>query len=255
MLNSILEIGQVGMGKRSKKHTSLSLVREIKGKNFGEFSSAQENVRSVMSALEKFVTELGDEYLNEEPWFVFRSWLDFRFDPDSPHIHIFRAWQMFHWEFDPSLVNLSLGNTDVHTLAQAYLQVHRGQLDPATIALIEEAQNQPLDFYEVSEVNSDYVMLFGLISKQKALVYEKDIQEKLKTGEFLMAHLLPVVDSTHVFIGMSEVVPAEAKGHMKEFCKFLDRAMGKCPRHFRTFDSDVFNLYYDLNEHFNTSKS
>jgi hypothetical protein len=206
--------------------------------------------QNLLQLLSSFVKSFNDDYLDTESWFVFHAWLDVHPTSDSPYYSLFQAWQLFHWNPDPSTVQPKLFNKKVKTLASAFIKVHHDQLNDEQVQMLERAQKQQLDIYEITSLNQHYLTLYGIISQTKIVVYHPNLSTKARVGEYIFASTLPVNQMQHVFLGVSQFFPREAKVRISEFSRFLSRCKPDIIRDFKNFESDIFNLFYDLNQEF-----
>lgn len=201
--------------------------------------------KSLSKKIASFVNQLDDDFLNIESWSIFNAWLDCHVDTNSDNYDIFRSWQHFQWEPQPDTVKLPLFNTATPTIAAAFSEKHAPELTPTERLILDNSKSLRLDFFEVVGVQDDYVTLFGTIYPAKVAVFNGEVSSKARIGEFLFANVMPVDSSRHVFLGRSALLPTGCHKPINEFRDFVARCK-TMPREFKSFESDVFNLFYDL---------
>lgn len=207
-----------------------------------------EAAQDLLNKMTSFVLTLDDDYLNVEPWFIFHAWLDYRFEPFAKCHNIFRAWQLFHWLPDPTTVREHIFDTETNTIAAAYLKSNSKSLTAEEIRLLKQAQTEQLDLYEVIAAKDSQLILFGLINRRKIHAYHPTLGERASAGEYLLASAVLAHEETHILLGASDLLPIDSMPQVREFCDFIDRCDPSTPRVFKSFESDVFNLFYDLTQ-------
>ena len=161
---------------------------------------------------------------------------------------------MYHWTPDPSTVKSPYFNDSTKTIAEVYLNQHQNTLTDEQIYILAEARNHPLDLYEVVALNGEYLTLYGLISQKKVAVYHPELSSKARIGEYTLAAVLPIDRLRSIFLGHSQLINRRAKPLIREFCDFIARCE-TIPRTFKNFESDLFNLFYDLNHGYLNSRT
>lgn len=213
-----------------------------------DLRARDEAAQELLSRVASYVQTLNDDYLNIEPWFIFHAWLDYRFEPFAKCHNIFRAWQLFHWTPDPSTVKDPVFGDAVRTIVAAFTKSNQGRLNADELEILKRASQEQLDLYEVVAVKETQIILFGLISRRKIHVYHPTLGGHTTPGEFLLASAIVAQDDTYILLGVSDPLPKEAAPDVNEFCDFIDRCDPSTPRTFKSFESDVFNLFYDLTQ-------
>lgn len=207
-----------------------------------------ESAQQLLDKVSAFVQSLDDDYLNIEPWFIFHAWLDYRFKPFAKCHNIFRAWQLFHWMPDLTTVKEHIFNSEINTIAGANVNLNRESLSTHELKLLSQAQAAQLDLYEVVAAQGTQLILFGLISRKKILVYHPTLGGSAVAGEYLLAAAVLAHEEMHILLGVSDLLSKESMPQVREFCDFIDRCDPSTPRVFKSFESDVFNLFYDLTQ-------
>lgn len=203
-----------------------------------------ETAKRTMSALEKFVTSLHDDYVNVEAWSVFHVWQDREFNPSVPYFSVFRAWQMFKWEPEPGTLALPL---DGHckTIAEAFLKLRKSELDSEQVSLIERSVRTCPDFFEVQTYEDESVVAMGILNKRQVRIFHPGLNSKTKSGEYIMAHSADAGDGFLILLGTSQAIPRSKKFAIQQFGRLLNGNF-KQPFEFENIQSDFFNLFYDL---------
>lgn len=209
--------------------------------------------QSALRGLEDFVASLNDEYIDVEAWSVFHVWLDGRPEKNAPYFSAFRSWQLFHWQPAPETVPLPIG-ANCKTLAEAYLKLHGDKLDSKHSEILKCGIKHSPDIYEVAMFNGDFISAIGSISGKKIVIYQPGASTQGKSGDFLMAHAIPASSDCHILLGASNFISRKAKPLVQKFCDLAKQCDNSSPDAFELIQSDLFNLFYDLNNYSTKNK-
>ncbi len=224
-----------------KLHLVPDLIEQSDASIDGKISLAH----SLLERLSEFVIAQNDDYLMIEPWFIFRAWLDFRCNLNSPYYSVFRSWQMFNWMPDLSTVKLTQFDCDHRSLAAIYLKLYRYRLSAEEILILTDGQRQRIDLYEVQGCTRGVALrLHGIVSGEELSVYDQKLSQFANRGDYILAHALPIGERRHIFMGASPLIPAYAKGNIDLFRKLV---RAQCPgSRAANMESDLFSLFYEL---------
>jgi hypothetical protein len=209
--------------------------------------------QAALKGLEDYVAALNDEYIDVEAWSVFHVWLDGRPEKNAPYFSAFRAWQLFHWRPATGTIPLPIDD-QCKTIAEAYLKLKAERLDTKYIDVLKKGVKYSPDIYEVCMFDGDLVTAIGSISGKKITIYQPGLSRMGKSGDYLMAHAIPVSDDCSILLGASDFISRKAKPLVRKFCELAQRCDNSSPGAFEDLQSDFFNLFYDLINYSTKSK-
>jgi hypothetical protein len=179
-----------------------------------------------------------------DAWRTFRVWQSAWIDYKSEDWRLFLAWYVFHWRVADEQNELP----EAGPLAALYAAECPEEISPAEQKMLATAMGSPLDFYEIYELpepNCFYLKSLFL-GYQHSYAFTS-LPPNLKTGDVFFGKIVHFRDDKGVIAAHSRPFPSTAKvaiayirrqlilGRKEEFIK-----------NFSLFDSDLFNLYYDL---------
>ncbi len=204
--------------------------------------------QAAFKGLEDYVAALNDEYIDVEAWSVFHVWLDGRPERNAPYFSAFRAWQLFHWQPAPGTLPLPISDR-CKTIAEAYLTLKAEHLDMKHAEVIKKGIKYAPDIYEVCRFDGDLVSAIGSISRNRISIYQPGLSRLGKSGDYLLAHAIPINDDCFILLGSSDFISRKAKPLVQKFCELAERCDNSRPGAFESIQCDFLNLFYDLNKY------
>lgn len=181
-----------------------------------------------------------------EAWKLFRVWQEARLDPESEDWQLFLTWYVFHWKAE--LPN----NLVKTTIANKFITAARNIFTSEELQIIESCCKTNLDFYEVHELPE-----FGFFYVKSLLLgyqygYRFDqLPDDLKAGDIFLGKFAHIVDDRGVILAKSRSFGQDAKiliGNLR--INLIKSRREDFIQDFSTFDSDIFNVYFDLMDGF-----
>lgn len=202
-----------------------------------------ETARKLLDRLDAFTLSQNDDYLFFEPWSIFHVWQDNKVNRDVIYFDLFRYWQFFHWHPDPSTVGLPL-NENCKTIAEAFLKLHKSELNKEEVAMVKSIVQHPLELFEVSSFDGPLTFVNGLMSRRTIGVYYPGLGKKVRSTDYLLAQILPLGKHLYLIIACSPTIDRRAKHLVGDFQELINSSPTSVQ--FELIQSDLFNLFYDL---------
>lgn len=177
-------------------------------------------------------------------WRAFRVWTEAWINPNAVDWDLFLYWYVFQWRgADPKEPSQRS-----EPLAKRYLNHAGPDLSSLDKTLIQSVLEIPLDFYEIlplQEPNIFYVrsMLLGY----KHSFGFQELPEPLAAYNIFFGMILHTSSDVGIILAHSAPLPETAKFLVAEMrIQLVNRRKMDYLKNFSIFNSDVLNLYYDI---------
>lgn len=179
-----------------------------------------------------------------EAWNAFRVWLSSELDPSAEDWRLFLFWYIFHWQPSDHPLPCSFEES---IAGRAFLTL-REETSPRQEAFLRAAASSPLDFYEVYRLQEwDCFYVKSLLLGQEGSFSFRELPPEFTEGDIFFGKVIPLQEDQGVLAAHSAIFTSSAKVPISALrLELIKDRRADFSRNFRTFDSDVFNLYHDL---------
>lgn len=179
-----------------------------------------------------------------EAWSTFRVWMSESVDFQADDWRLFMAWYVFHWHADRAASpEKAQVNAEIFMVAQPnYPSIQK--------EILTSAVQSPLDFYEIYQLNEwecfyTKSLFLGL---QHSFSFPR-LPEGFRPGDIFFGKIVQVREDKGILVAHSPPLPNEAKVAIVQLRQdLIQQRKADFTQNFSLFDSDVFNLYYDLSQ-------
>lgn len=178
-------------------------------------------------------------------WDVFRVWVGSGVNRRAEDWRLFLAWYVFHWHSSSEEVSK---RPELPSIAERYLRDRPDAVPPEVHLLVRSAIGTPLDFYEMLYLPEfeRYYLKSLFLGYQQSFGFEA-LPEGLTVGDVYLAKIVHIYADQGLIAGISTPFHANAKVPIGFLRRNLIRNRATdFSSDFWLFDSDIFNLYQDL---------
>ena len=155
---------------------------------------------------------------------LLEAWNDFwlgepqeRFSYTSPHLQLFMPWFMYHWYPDAERLYDPEGQFPCeHTVVAQFLKRRGRSIDPFTRRYLENAQGEPLTFWQAEDVEPGKgILLRDMVTDRTCYVHEVSGSQIIEKWDIVFGHVVGV-DGEYILTGTSSYTlpPSRFRGYV-----------------------------------------
>ena len=233
-----------GSGKKYKKCCMLKEKTSTTSLTLHLLRNTADNVISVLLEYAKKI--YGEESMFEA-WDSGWAEMAGDFQTDSPFLQMFTPWFVYHWL--PDDYDLEAHFPCEHTIVARFLKEYDWKVDNFTKRYLEEAQREPVTFWQVQAVEPEKGMLLkDFITERECFVHEVSGTRIIKKWDIVFGQVIGL-DGVYILsaTGPYTLPSSRFREHITEFTDRIKRSRGPVVKPVDLLEYDMdFIMCYEL---------